>query len=237
MNVSAAKGRAADARRRKRRERAPVKLVSAATVNRSAVEPLRKLLNYCRDVLEEPVRPIKWARHLQAEPSERIRVMKAGEEEAALLAALPAKYHPLVKIKARIGPRIFEMVKLKWTDINWGLMHIEIMGKGGAVSTVRFRATCATSFGRCPGAATPCSPTRTGLSSPMTACNPPGSAPAARQASSAFAFTIFATPPALISSPRRATFDWRNGSCAIKTFAAHFAMLTCSTRTCARVSN
>jgi integrase len=136
VNVSAAKGRAADAKRRKRRERAPVKLVSPATVNRSAVEPLRKLLNYCRDVLEEPVRPIKWKLHLRAEPSERIRTMKAGEEEAALLAALPAKYHPLVKIKARIGPRIFEMVKLKWTDINWGLMHIEIMGKGGDVSTV-----------------------------------------------------------------------------------------------------
>ena len=136
VNVSAAKGRRADAKRRKRRERAPVKRVAAATVNRSAVEPLRKLLNYCRDVLEQPVRPIKWARHLQAEPSERIRVMKAGEEEAALFAALPVKYHPLVKIKARIGPRIFEMVKMQWTDINWALMHVEIKGKGGAISTV-----------------------------------------------------------------------------------------------------
>lgn len=136
VNVSAAKGRAKDAKRRTRRARAPVKRVSPATVNRTVVEPLRKLLNYCRDVLEEPVRPIKWGRHRQKEPSERIRIMKSGDEEAALLAALPAKYHPLVKIKTRIGPRIFEMLKLKWSDIDWENRRIVIEGKGGARDSI-----------------------------------------------------------------------------------------------------
>lgn len=136
VNVAAAKGRAKDAKRRTRRDRAAIKRVAPATVNRSAVEPLRKLLNYCRDVLEEPVRPIKWARHLQAEPAERIRIMKPGEEEAAIFAALPAKYHPLIKVKARIGPRIFEMVKLKWTDIDWENRRVEIEGKGGSRDSV-----------------------------------------------------------------------------------------------------
>jgi integrase len=136
VNIAAAKGRAADAKRRSRRTRAPVKRVSAATVNRTVVEPLRKLLNHCRDVLEEPVRPIKWGRHRQAEPKERIRVLKAGEEEAALLAALPAKYRPLVKIKARIGPRIFEMVKMKWADIDWAGPRVDIEGKGGSRDTL-----------------------------------------------------------------------------------------------------
>ena len=136
VNVSAAKGRATDAKRRKRRARAPVKRVSPATVNRTVVEPLRKLLHWCRDVLEQPTRPIKWGRHRQGEPQARKRIMKAGEEEAALLAALAPKYHPLVRIKARIGPRIFEMIKLKWTDIDWGLMHIYIEGKGGSRESV-----------------------------------------------------------------------------------------------------
>jgi integrase len=61
--------------------------------------------------------------------------MKAEQEEQ-ILAHLPGKYDPIVRVKKRIGLRIFELLKAKWSDIDWATLSIEIEGKGGSRSTV-----------------------------------------------------------------------------------------------------
>ncbi|HEY1863614.1 MAG TPA: tyrosine-type recombinase/integrase [Roseiarcus sp.] len=134
-NVAVARGMKKDAKEHERRERKPVKIVSPARVNRSVTEPLRKVLYFARDVLGQHIRPIKWKAHMLAEPAERIRVMKA-EQEALILPCLSEKYHPLVFAKKRIGPRIFELLKMKWSDIDWSSPRVEIEGKGGSRSSV-----------------------------------------------------------------------------------------------------
>lgn len=134
-NAAVGRGVKKDAGARKHRERKPVKEVSPSRVNRSATEPLRKVLYFARDVLGQHIQPIKWKAHLLKEPGERIRVMKA-EQEVLILAHLPEKYHPLVYVKKRIGPRIFELLKMKWSDIDWSSPRVEIAGKGGSRSSV-----------------------------------------------------------------------------------------------------
>ena len=99
------------------------------------IEPLRKVLYFARDTLGQHIQPIKWKHHVLKEPAERIRVMKA-EQEAAILPALPEKYHPLIYVKKRLGPRIFELLKMKWSDIDWSGPRVEIEGKGGSRATI-----------------------------------------------------------------------------------------------------
>lgn len=111
------------------------KEVSPARVNRSVTEPLRKVLYFARDTLGQHIQPIKWKHYLLKEPEDRIRVMKAEQEEA-ILAALAEKYHPLVYVKKRIGPRIFELLKMKWSDVDWSGPRVEIEGKGGSRASV-----------------------------------------------------------------------------------------------------
>lgn len=134
-NVAVARGLKADKRKWTAHEPKPIKEVSPARVNRSVTEPLRKLLYFARDMLGQHIRPIKWKHYILKEPAERIRVMKA-EQEAAILAALPEKYYPLVYVKKRIGPRIFELLKMKWSDIDWSGPRVEIEGKGGSRATI-----------------------------------------------------------------------------------------------------
>ena len=147
-------------KRNGRRTSEPIKEVSPARVNRSVTEPLRKVLYFARDTLGQHIRPIKWKQHILKEPAERIRVMKAEQEEA-ILAALPEKYHPLVYVKKRIGPRIFELLKMKWSDIDWSGPGSRSRARAARATPFRCRRTCATSYGRCRGAASACSPTRT----------------------------------------------------------------------------
>ena len=134
-NVAVARGLKVDNRKRKAPERKPIKEVSPARVNRSVTEPLRKLLYFARDTLGQHIQPIKWKGLILKVPAERIRVMK-GEQEEAILAALAAKYHALVYVKKRIGPRIFELLKMKWSDVDWSGPRIEIEGKGGSRASV-----------------------------------------------------------------------------------------------------
>jgi integrase len=120
---------------RSRKHKPAVKQLSPARVNRSVIEPLRKVLYFARDTLGQHIQPIKWKQYLVKEPDERIRVMKV-EQEAAILPHLAEKYHPLVYIKKRIGPRIFELLKMKWSDIDWSGPRVEIEGKGGSRNSV-----------------------------------------------------------------------------------------------------
>ena len=130
LNVAAERGR-----RKRKAPPKPAKPLSAARVNRSVTEPLRKVLYFARDTLGQHIQPVKWKQHLLREPEDRIRVMKT-EQETAILAALPEKYHALVFVKKRIGARIFELLKMKWSDLDWSGPRVEIEGKGGSRATV-----------------------------------------------------------------------------------------------------
>ena len=111
------------------------KEVSPARVNRSVTEPLRKLLYFARDTLGQHIQPIKWKGLILKVPAERIRVMK-GEQEEAIWRRSAAEYYLLVYVKKRIGPRIFELLKMKWSDVDWSGPRIEIEGKGGSRASV-----------------------------------------------------------------------------------------------------
>jgi hypothetical protein len=91
------------ARDKGRKRRAAAKLVSASRVNRSATEPLRKVMRRARDLWGKPVQAIDWKSHLLKEPAERIRFLREGDEEARVFDALPAQYHAIISVKARLG--------------------------------------------------------------------------------------------------------------------------------------
>jgi integrase len=44
--------------------------------------------------------------------------------------------YTLVYVKKRIGPRIFELLKMKWSDIDWAGPRVEVEGKGGSRATI-----------------------------------------------------------------------------------------------------
>ena len=116
-------------KRAKGGEVGPGKLVSQSTVNRSVVEPLRRVLKRASELWGEPVTPIRWRDHKLGEPKERVRYMTA-EEEAAVFAVLPACYQQLVTFAVRAGCRASECVRLTWADVEWGELRVRIVGKG-----------------------------------------------------------------------------------------------------------
>lgn len=116
--------------------KSPLRLVSPARVNRSVTEPLRKLLRRAAIVWKKTVQTIDWKEHLLKEPAERIRVLREGDEEDRAFAYLPVQYHPIIFVKMRVGPRIAELIDLKWTDMDWGARRITIRGKGDTLETV-----------------------------------------------------------------------------------------------------
>jgi hypothetical protein len=77
-----------NAARDKSRKRSPggARLISPARVNRSVTEPLRKVLRRARDIWGQSVQAIDWKSHLLKEPSERIRVLREGDEQARVFA-------------------------------------------------------------------------------------------------------------------------------------------------------
>ena len=128
-NVAVARGVKKDAKAGRRRERFTSPRQSQR--NRAAAQGAL----FRSDTLRHHIQPIKWKYYLVKESAERIRVMKA-EQETAILAALPEKYHSLVYVKKRIGPRIFELLKMRWCDIDRESRRVVIEGKGGSRATV-----------------------------------------------------------------------------------------------------
>jgi integrase len=115
--------------------------VAPATVNRSATEPLRKILNRARDIWGQSVKKIEWKRHMLKEPKERVRVLSATEE-LRLFEKLRPDYHPVVHFALMSGCRLCEIVPgkhypgLKWSDIDWSARTITVLGKGGIIGTI-----------------------------------------------------------------------------------------------------
>lgn len=83
-------------------------LPKAATINRDMIDTtLRPILSYAAEVMEEPVRPIKWAKLRRQEPTGRTRTF-TDEEIAGWRDGLPEWHRPLFDFLRRYGVRLAE---------------------------------------------------------------------------------------------------------------------------------
>ncbi len=107
-----------------------LKPVSNATVNRSVVEPLRKLFIHAKTVwrYQFPREPL-WRKHRLKEPPERVRELHAGEADA-LAGALRPDFEPWFRFASATGLRLAETL-IKWDMVNWEAGSIVTTGKGG----------------------------------------------------------------------------------------------------------
>jgi integrase len=106
------------------------KLVTNATVNRSATEVLRKVFTRARkkwgaSFAREP----DWKDHLLPEPQERVRELHDHERDL-IDAAMRADLMPFFAFASASGFRLNECL-LKWSEVNWGAGQIVKTGKGG----------------------------------------------------------------------------------------------------------
>ena len=94
----------------------PAERVANATVNRYAIEPLRKLFRRARDVWLYPVPYPRWGDLLLSEPQERVREA-AADEEARILEALGPDYGRLFRFMMATGARASGAL-LTWPQID-----------------------------------------------------------------------------------------------------------------------
>jgi integrase len=94
----------------------PCDRVQNATVNRYAIEPLRKLFRRARDVWLYPVVYPKWGDLLLAEPQERVREA-APDEEARILEVLGPDYGRLFRFMIATGVRASGAL-LTWSQVD-----------------------------------------------------------------------------------------------------------------------
>jgi len=111
------------------------KTVGPATVNRTMIEPLRKVLLRAREVWESPVARIKWSALMLEEPEERVREASRGEE-AKIMAELSRGYEIAVRFAFLNGCRRMEIVGLLKTDVDFFTRQFTVMGKGGKSRTI-----------------------------------------------------------------------------------------------------
>jgi integrase len=104
--------------------------VSATTVNRSATEPLRKVLLFARDIGKAPIQRINWRMHLLKEPKERVRELRDEEQVALFDEGLRDDHKPLVEVALMLGLRRGELIGLKWEHVDFGARSVRVLGKG-----------------------------------------------------------------------------------------------------------
>ncbi len=112
--------------------------VSAATVNRSCVEPLRAILRRA-ELWGQRVKRIDWAAHKQKEAPERIREI-SDDTLAAFFAELRPDFHEIVRFLLAQGLRRAEACNLRWLDVDLDHGRILVRGKG---DTLDYRALSA----------------------------------------------------------------------------------------------
>lgn len=108
--------------------------VTAATVNRSTTEVLKKLFTRAKRTWKHtfPLEP-NWSDHMMKEPTERVRELRK-DESAALKLATRNDYKPLLAFAGTTGLRLKECL-LKWSDVDWDAQRITTTGKGGKLVT------------------------------------------------------------------------------------------------------
>jgi integrase len=105
----------------------PSATVQNATVNRYAVEPLRKLFRRARDIWMYPVPYPRWGDLLLHEPKERVREA-VGDEEAQITAALGPDYGRVFRFMVATGTRAGGAL-LTWSQVDRANKTARIRGK------------------------------------------------------------------------------------------------------------
>jgi integrase len=115
---------------KKAKEGEPTPTVAPATVNRSVLEPLRKVMTRAKRVWRYPLllEP-NWGEHRLKEPEGIVRELR-GDEEAAMAEAMRTDYAPWIEFTLLTGLRRAETL-LKWKNVNWSAKTITTIGKRG----------------------------------------------------------------------------------------------------------
>jgi len=121
-------------RKHVRTDPASDKLISNATVNRSTLEPLKKVFgrakrNWGATFQREP----NWKAHRLPEPQERVRELHADERER-LEDVEREDYAPFFLFARASGFRLRECL-LRWSEVDWNARQIRKRGKGGKIIT------------------------------------------------------------------------------------------------------
>ena len=110
------------------------KRLAPISVNRMALDPLRKVLNRARDTWDVRTAKIDWKRHRQKEQG-RIRSASSAEE-AALMAELSRGYDIAVAFHLMTGCRAMEVRGLEWMRVDFFNREFTVLGKGGKERTL-----------------------------------------------------------------------------------------------------
>lgn len=98
-------------------------------INR-ALSVFRSVHNHVKDLHEQPMKPIKWARHFLDEPEGRVRWL-TQEEFTRLLQHLPEHARASVHWSVLTGMRLAATYELTWNRIEFGKAECSIVKKGG----------------------------------------------------------------------------------------------------------
>lgn len=105
-------------------------LVSAATVNRTVTQLLRRILSRARKKWRIPLPDEPdWSGHILKEPAERTRELRF-DEESAIESVEHADYRPARLFAQATGLRRREVVNLTWSQVDWGAGIIRVIQKG-----------------------------------------------------------------------------------------------------------
>src|SRR5262249_27894727 len=117
------------------------KKVAASTVNRTAIEPLRRVLRHVERRYNAEICSIEWEVFKLDEPRERVRSLTTNEEQKLLhgLNAIRADYQPLVRFAMLTGARQAECCTLIGSKWDFGAKRIELKGKGPKGNPVKWR--------------------------------------------------------------------------------------------------
>jgi integrase len=110
--------------------------VAPATVNRSSIDILKRVILYARDTLEVPGMPgIKWRDYRLKEPKGRKRTL-SHVEEAQIEDHLREGYGAAFRFALKAGYRLENFTeKFKWGSVNFDTRTITIIQKGGTEHT------------------------------------------------------------------------------------------------------
>jgi integrase len=115
-------------------------MVSPATVNRTATEPMRKVFLRAQKVWRVPVGEVDWAKHMLAEPQERVREA-TEEQEAGIMAGLDRGYDVAAEFLFINGLRQMEVVGMLKQGVNFfGGGSFAVTGKGGKTRVIPMTA-------------------------------------------------------------------------------------------------
>ena len=100
-------------------------------------ETARRYFGTLHAILERARRKLKETKVQMMNPASDVRFKKADntlvrylsqEQETALFAALPPRFHPLITVALHTGMRQGELFRLRWSDVDWfaGTIKIQI---------------------------------------------------------------------------------------------------------------